>query len=104
MTAYDLLRDCYPETTRAGAKDGVSNCEMNKALEKKGFERVRVRQKTKTETTENVVALYRFRNRRWLDPDDPHEASALYDSWCHLNTTFPSTLTFEKCCEHMRHA
>eukprot|EP00961_Rhodomonas_salina_P209382 2826511-Rhodomonas_salina.2 len=117
-TVHDLLRACYPETTRDEAKDGVTSCEMNKALEKEGFERVRVRLKKDSEIAvpsvnaflprednrDDTVALYRFKYRRWLNPEDPQESSALYASWCELNKVKPAKITFQTCCQHVRAA
>eukprot|EP00961_Rhodomonas_salina_P011932 160169-Rhodomonas_salina.1 len=116
-TVYDLLLQCYPEATRDGTKDGVTRCELNKALEKEGFERVRVRHKKASETAissahesspclgednnrDDTVALYRFKHRRWLNQDDPQDSSALYASWCELNKIMPSKITFYECCQH----
>eukprot|EP00961_Rhodomonas_salina_P191320 2581554-Rhodomonas_salina.1 len=42
-SVYELLVACYPAVTRVHAKNGVSLCEVNKALEKAGFERQRFR-------------------------------------------------------------
>eukprot|EP00961_Rhodomonas_salina_P092375 1242912-Rhodomonas_salina.1 len=82
---FEVLSKVCPSATRDRSRDGVSEVEYNKALEKDGFQRVRVRFRESsqqlTEEESEGASVYRFAGRRWRNPDDSDDMAALVKAW-----------------------
>lgn len=95
---FDALQRCFPGAARTGRRDGVSQVELNKHLEKcAGFLRYRYRA--------NNSSCYRYAHRRWRNPDDPVDMAFLTSLWDHVNakgTALGEGCSLDKCCEILK--
>ncbi|EKX34229.1 hypothetical protein GUITHDRAFT_119578 [Guillardia theta CCMP2712] len=93
LSMYDALRDCIPPAVRSHSQVmgeyGVREVEFNKVLEHNGFTKIRDRcilpdKVEATDLSRSGSARYFFSNRRWRNPDDPHELQELRQAWLKL--------------------
>ncbi|EKX34233.1 hypothetical protein GUITHDRAFT_119582 [Guillardia theta CCMP2712] len=113
LSLYDALRDCIPAAARSAEQTfggyGVREVEFNKVLEHNGFTKIRDRcilpdEVEATDFSRSSSARYFFSNRRWRNPDDPHELQELRQAWlklrqlaCRLGADV-SLEALEQCC------
>ncbi|EKX34231.1 hypothetical protein GUITHDRAFT_119580 [Guillardia theta CCMP2712] len=113
LSLYDALRDCIPAAARSAEQTfggyGVREVEFNKVLEHNGFTKIRDRcilpdDVEATDFSRSSSARYFFSNRRWRNPDDPHELQELRQAWlklrqlaCRLGADV-SLEALEQCC------
>lgn len=75
---YEIFSTCFPQATRElNNRTGLSNCEMNKALEHAGF----VRQRNRMIPDGEQRHTYRFAECRWFDPDESNEIRIIEQAW-----------------------
>ncbi|EKX34237.1 hypothetical protein GUITHDRAFT_119586 [Guillardia theta CCMP2712] len=93
LSLYDALCDCIPAAARSAEQTfggyGVREVEFNKVLEHNGFTKIRDRRVIpdvlgETDFSRSSSARYFFSNRRWRNPDDPHELQELRQAWLKL--------------------
>ncbi|EKX30834.1 hypothetical protein GUITHDRAFT_122952, partial [Guillardia theta CCMP2712] len=93
LSLYDALCDCIPAAARSAEQTfggyGVREVEFNKVLEHNGFTKIRDRcilpdEVEATDFSRSSSARYFFSNRRWRNPDDPHELQELRQAWLKL--------------------
>lgn len=82
---FDVLSKVCPSATRDrhGRGDGVSEAELNKLVEKAGFQRIRFRARARSlvNRESDDYNSYRFGKRRWRNPDDPNDMEAIAKVW-----------------------
>ncbi|EKX34238.1 hypothetical protein GUITHDRAFT_119588 [Guillardia theta CCMP2712] len=113
LSMYDALCECIPPAVRSQSQVvggyGVREVEFNKVLEHNGFTKIRDRcilpyEVEATDFSRSSSARYFFSNRRWRNPDDPHELQELRQAWlklrqlaCRLGADV-SLEALEQCC------
>eukprot|EP00961_Rhodomonas_salina_P294675 3934781-Rhodomonas_salina.1 len=86
---YDVFAFCYPSAVRDNRRNGVTQMELNKALEALNFHRIRFRKKSKKSDSDGgdgedkvqTLGSYRFGDRRWLNPDNESELATIKAGW-----------------------
>mmetsp|Transcript_43160 Transcript_43160/g.86595 ORF Transcript_43160/g.86595 Transcript_43160/m.86595 type:complete len:304 (-) Transcript_43160:419-1330(-) len=112
---FDALSVCFPTASRDHSRAGVSLVELNKALEKDGFMRVRFRHSRKRgqrseqqggrkwRDPENQ-SFYRYGCRRWRDPEDPADFEFLSSVWPQVNEIAPVPCPLAEILQYLRAA
>ena len=84
---FNLLSTVAPRACRAFNRHGISEAELNKALEgQAGFRRVRVRIRAIVASAGTLL----FDARRWLDPSSPADFHLLSRSYASLRRRYGS--------------
>jgi len=113
---FDALTECFPHASRDRVRSGVSLVELNKALEKEGFQRVRFRnlKKRGCERADQPggrkwrdpdnQSFYRYGSRRWRDPEDPADFEYLSAVWPQVNELSPVKCGLGDIMQYLREA
>jgi len=92
-SVYQALTEVYPLCIQAQTnfRDGLTEVQLNKALQKAGFKRVRDRRTHATRRTDDPTGagMYLFSGVRWRDPNDPADRNHLLNGWNAMIKKFP---------------
>eukprot|EP00286_Rhodomonas_abbreviata_P017174 CAMPEP_0181329710 /NCGR_PEP_ID=MMETSP1101-20121128/23467_1 /TAXON_ID=46948 /ORGANISM="Rhodomonas abbreviata, Strain Caron Lab Isolate" /LENGTH=370 /DNA_ID=CAMNT_0023438829 /DNA_START=77 /DNA_END=1189 /DNA_ORIENTATION=- len=82
-SVYQALSQIFPGCSHSKANEGINEVQMNKALQKAGFMRVRDRRTHATKRADDPTGagMYLFCNVRWRDPNDPDDRAELVKGW-----------------------
>jgi len=90
LSLFSALGDFFPPSVRlengSGFRDGVTEIQFNKELQKNGFSRVRDRRTHATKRSEDPTGagMYLFSQLKWRDPTDPEDREVLLEKWQNL--------------------
>ena len=101
---YAAFAECCPPAVRNSdpffGRQGLTEVEFNKVLERNGFLKAR-RRIAGANQTAGAHAVYYFANRRWRNPDDPGDMADLRRHWEQLvasSVVFAGQCPWEKFC------
>ena len=101
---YAAFAECCPPAVRNSdpffGRQGLSEVEFNKVLERNGFLKAR-RRIAGAKQTAGAQAVYYFANRRWRNPDEPGDMADLKRHWEQLvasSVVFAGQCPWEKFC------
>jgi hypothetical protein len=94
FSLFKLLSAIAPKACRGygGDRQGISEAELNKALESNGFTRVRVRLRSIVASAGTLL----FDARRWLNPNSESDLHLLIRAFGALRTNYPHLLTCDE--------
>ena len=94
FSLFKLLSTIAPMACRSpgGDRHGISEAELNKALESNGFTRVRVRLRSIVASAGTLL----FDARRWLNPNSESDLHLLLRAFGALRASFPQLLTCDE--------
>lgn len=106
LSVFGALAACFPNIVRdenGGPRDGLTFHELNKMLQKHGFQRKRSRSAALNRSSDRFgVGMYLFNMCRWRDSTNAADREEMQKGWFHLMRTYPSleaTCTFDRFCE-----
>jgi len=111
MSVFGALSACYPSIVRderGGPRDGLTCMELNKTLQKNGFQRKRNRRSASINRSSDRfgAGMYLFHMCRWRDPKCPEDLVEMQAGWASLVRFCPqfgNLCTFERFCEVIDH-
>eukprot|EP00961_Rhodomonas_salina_P239185 3231380-Rhodomonas_salina.1 len=110
-SVFYVFAQCFPDLVRTNSRRGLTQLEFNKALENNGFSRIRKRtQQTlrfnqKTKNSEFFLpSSFRFRNRRWRNPDNIQDRQFLNAGWDLLTKSEKVAFSFDSLLNLIREA
>eukprot|EP00287_Rhodomonas_sp_CCMP768_P018319 CAMPEP_0202808848 /NCGR_PEP_ID=MMETSP1389-20130828/1288_1 /ASSEMBLY_ACC=CAM_ASM_000865 /TAXON_ID=302021 /ORGANISM="Rhodomonas sp., Strain CCMP768" /LENGTH=311 /DNA_ID=CAMNT_0049479273 /DNA_START=37 /DNA_END=973 /DNA_ORIENTATION=- len=90
---FQAVKEIFPPCIRdeVTSRDGITEVQLNKALQKAGFKRVRDRRALAIKRSEDPTGagMYLFSNLRWRDPSDAEDRADLISGWNALTERFP---------------
>lgn len=79
-SVFGLFAEVFPSRVRGTSRHGVSQVEINKVLEARGFVRHRCRRTLRKSSVLDACS-YRFNERRWRCPDNAQDYELLCQAW-----------------------
>eukprot|EP00287_Rhodomonas_sp_CCMP768_P028302 CAMPEP_0202853164 /NCGR_PEP_ID=MMETSP1389-20130828/90342_1 /ASSEMBLY_ACC=CAM_ASM_000865 /TAXON_ID=302021 /ORGANISM="Rhodomonas sp., Strain CCMP768" /LENGTH=355 /DNA_ID=CAMNT_0049531707 /DNA_START=45 /DNA_END=1113 /DNA_ORIENTATION=- len=95
LSLFSALHKMFPAYARTedgqGFRDGVSEVQLNKELQKNGFERVRDRRTCAIRKSDDPIGagMYMFSHLQWKDPSQPEEREVLIQWHAKMVEKFP---------------
>eukprot|EP00287_Rhodomonas_sp_CCMP768_P002493 CAMPEP_0196719664 /NCGR_PEP_ID=MMETSP1091-20130531/2597_1 /TAXON_ID=302021 /ORGANISM="Rhodomonas sp., Strain CCMP768" /LENGTH=314 /DNA_ID=CAMNT_0042060687 /DNA_START=30 /DNA_END=974 /DNA_ORIENTATION=+ len=108
LSLFSALAKMFPAYARTedgqGFRDGVSEVQLNKELQKNGFARIRDRRSCATRKADDPTGagMYLFSQLQWKDPSDPEDYEALVHKYHEMVEKFPLILLSCKLEKYLR--
>lgn len=100
---FSLLSSCLPNLVDIQYRDAVTQVQLNKHLVKCGYIPFRQRNRIKGTTDQWDRGVSRWKNRRWVDPNDKHDLSHLQMRLQDLRKLiYPETIATETVIKHLK--
>lgn len=107
LSVFGALASCLPTIVRddnGGPRDGLTCMELNKTLQKNGFQRKRNRRSAALNRSSDRfgAGMYLFHMCRWRDPSNEEDCVEMKKGWENLvrfNNSFGQNCSFERFCD-----